>query len=279
MKIPKEEAIKKFEKDIEIFQKFDKANILKPEFIARLKKEIEEEKEKMQPEYNALRKQKEAEQLQILQEVDDLTEAYIWSVECNSKYIYQKDILNRKLKEKIEKAFYPKIESTIGKILLCAIIHKIRISVLDESLKEIISIVNKKMDIYIALIKKECIIALEVGELYTVKSKLSKHYKKALQMILTTIPNTFVEFEILCKEDVLEYVQKNKSEFIKKIVSKIKKEEDKELFNLYFGLTSQTSKTFTEISELTNRSIIIVTNNFKNVAKCLKANLHILLMK
>lgn len=279
MKIPKENAIKIFEADIEKFQNFDKDNILNSEFIARLKTMIKEEKEKRQPEYDELKKKKETEQLQILQEVDDLLEVYIWSVECNSRYIQQKDILDRKLKEKIEKNFYPKIKSTIGKILLCAIIHKIRISVLDESLEEIISSVNKKLNIYIALIEKECIIALEVGESYSVKSKLSKHYKKALEMILATIPNFFVEFEILCKEDVLEYVQKNKSEFIKKIVSKIKKEEDKELFNLYFGLTNQKPKSFTEISELTNRSIIMVTNNFKNVAKCLKANLHILLMK
>lgn len=269
MKITKEKATKIFEADTKSFKSFD-INILKnPEFIIRLKRMVKEETEKMQPRFAELKAKKEIEQQKILQEIHDISEAYLWTVNCHENYKKQKDALEKEIKQNIEKAFFSYANTIMGKIIICSIIYKMRVAV-DESLEKIILALNNKIDIVIDLIKKQVVLALEMGETYNLKSKLSKHYKKALEMILCSLPNTFVEYEFLCEEAIVEYVQKNKSEFVEKIISKISNESDKELFNLYFGLTNQHPKTLEEIAEQTNQSIVTITKKFINTAKNLK---------
>lgn len=271
MKITKDEARKIFEADIKSFKSFDMVNILKnPEFIIRLKRMIKEETEKMQPRFAELKAKKEIEQQQILRDAQGISEVYLWTVNCHENYKSQKDELEKEIKQNIEKALFSDATTIMGKILICAIIYKIRVSKVDESLEKIIPVLNNKIDIFFDLIKKEFVLALEMGEKYTLKYKLSKHYKKALEMILCSLPNTFVEHEFLCEEAIVEYVQKNKSEFVEKIMSKISNESDKDLFNLYFGLTNQPPKTLEEIAEQTNQSIVTITKKFINIAKDLK---------
>ena len=59
-------------------------------------------------------------------------------------------------------------------------------------------------------------------------------------------------------------------EFKENIVSKIQKEKDKELFNLYFGLLGIPPKTLPEISEITGKSLFITTKEFIKAAKGLR---------
>ncbi len=245
-----------FEKEVKFFENADKVYLFKAKvFIYFVNSYLSEETEKRKSDNEAVKEKYTKAQLEILESNIEFPEMFFRTVENQKMYKRGKNAISQEIKSTVAYKMEEQVVSIIGKVLLHAIISKVRSNNLEE-IKKIVSFVDTNFENLVYLMRNPISKAIMHNEEF----KLKSHYLEAIKIIQEKIPNYNNDFEVLCKEELKDYLCKN-SDIKQRIIEKLSK-KGKEIFIEYFGLNDGISKSFAEIATLKEEKISRIVNCF-----------------
>lgn len=263
------EANQTFDKEVKFFENADKLYLFKANvFIFFANLYISEETEKRKADNEAVKEKYTKAQLEILESNIEFPDTFFRTVENQKMYKRSKDAISQEIKSTVACKMEEQIVSIIGKVLLHAIISKVRSNNLKE-IKKIVSFVDTNFEYLIYLIRNPISKAIMHNEEF----KLKAHYLEAIKILQEQIPSYNNDFEVLCKEEIKTYICEN-PDINQRIIEKLSK-KGKDIYLEYFGLNDGFSKSFSDIAFIKDETISKVVNCFIREMKQAKYSLKV----